>query len=119
LEQYPDAPVIWVWDEALLDDYHIALKRILFMYECLLETRAVIRRGNVYPELIQFAKEHNAGTIVTMDSPSPRFNGIVRTLEKQIPVKIMTERRIVAYEGPYDLRRFSRYWRTAQEHAFV
>jgi deoxyribodipyrimidine photo-lyase len=118
LQQYPDAPVVWVWDEALLDDYDIALKRILFMYESLLETRAVIRRGNVYPEIVQFAEEHNAGTIVTMDSPSPRFAGIVRTLERQLTVKIMQERPIVTHEGPYDLRRFSRYWQTAQQHAF-
>lgn len=118
LLQYPDAPVVWVWDEALLDDYDIALKRILFMYESLLETRAVIRRGNVYPEIVQFAEEHNAGGIVTMDSPSPRFAGIVRTLEKQYPVKIMAERSLVAHDGPYDLRRFSRYWETAQKHAF-
>jgi deoxyribodipyrimidine photo-lyase len=119
LVQYPDAPVIWVWDEALLDDYDIALKRILFMYESVLETRAVIRRGNVYPELIQFVEEHGADGIITMDSPSPRFDGIVRTLEKRIDVKIMTESPIVPHDGPYDLRRFSRYWRTAQQHAFA
>jgi deoxyribodipyrimidine photo-lyase len=118
LTQYPDAPVIWVWDEALLDDYNITLKRILFMYECLLETPAMIRRGNVYAELMQFVEEHNADGIVAMDSPSPRFAGLVRTLEKQTSVKIMHERPFVDYDGPYDLRRFSRYWRVAQDYAF-
>ncbi|MEM6528510.1 MAG: FAD-binding domain-containing protein [Chloroflexota bacterium] len=120
LTLYPQAPAIWVWDEDLLDDYHIALKRILFMYENLLEMpdNLVIRRGNVYSELAQFADEHNADGIVVMNSPSPRFDGLVNKLDKQIPVKIMLERPIVTHDGPYDLRRFSRYWRTAQNHAF-
>lgn len=118
LKQYPDAPVIWVWDEALLDDYHIALKRILFMYESLLETPATIRRGNVYPEIIQFAAEHHAEAIITMDSPSPRFTGIVHTLEQAYPVHIHHDPPLVPYDGEYDLRRFSRYWNTAQKHIF-
>lgn len=118
LVQYNDAPAIWIWDEALLDQYNIALKRILFMYESIIETPAVIRRGNVYPELVQFAEEHNADGIVTMDSPSPRFKGIVRSLRKQIPVTVLHESPIVDYVGSYDLRRFSRYWKTAQEFAF-
>lgn len=120
LTLYPDAPAIWVWDEDLLDEYHIALKRILFMYECLLDMppHMVIRRGNVYAELAQFAEEHNADGIVVMNSPSPRFDGLVNALERQIPVKIMHERELVDHDGPYDLRRFSRYWRTAQDYAF-
>lgn len=120
LTLYPDAPAIWVWDEDLLDNYNIALKRILFMYECLLEMppQLVSRRGNVYTEITQFAAEHNADAIVVMDSPSPRFSSLVRKLERQYPVKIMSERPIVDHDGPYDLRRFSRYWRTAQKHAF-
>ncbi len=121
LTLYPDAPAIWVWDEDLLDDYHIALKRILFMYEGLLEMppQVVIRRGNVFTEINQFVDEHNADGIVVMNSPSPRFDGLVNKLERQTPVKIMHERPIVDYDGPYDLRRFSRYWRTAQKHAFA
>ena len=117
---YPDAPAIWVWDDDLLEDYTISLKRILFMYECLLELpqQVVIRRGNVFSEVNQFADEHGADGVVVMDSPSPRFSGIVNKLERQHPVKILSEAPIVDYEGPFDLKRFSRYWQTAQKYAF-
>ena len=117
--QYADAPAIWVWDEDLLDDYQIALKRILFMYESVLETGATVRRGNVYNEVVQFAEAHNADGIVVMDSPSPRFDGLVNKIDKRVPVKILAERPIVDHNGPYDLRRFSRYWKVAKDYAFV
>lgn len=120
LALFPNAPAIWVWDEDLLDEYHIALKRILFMYECLLEMppQLVIRRGNVFKAVTRFAEERSADGVVVMDSPSPRFDRLVRKIERQHPVKIMSERPIVDYDGPYDLRRFSRYWRTAKQYAF-
>lgn len=118
LQSYPNAPSVWVWDEALLDEYNIALKRLVFMYECLVETPATIRRGNVYPELLRFAQAHEADAIVTMNSPSPRFQQIVRTLQKDITVQILDDAPIVDYDGTFDLRRFSRYWQIAQRYAF-
>lgn len=118
LTEYVGAPAVWTWDEALLDQYQIALKRIVFMYECLLEIPTDIYKGNVYPQLIASAHEHDVDGIVTMDSPSPRFREILRTLEKQIPVKILQPAPLVDYDGHYDLRRFSRYWEVAQTYAF-
>ena len=57
---YPDAPAIFVWDDELLDRWQISLKRITFIYECLLELPVTIRRGNVAEEVTQFALEQGA-----------------------------------------------------------
>jgi len=57
LKAYPDAPAIWVWDEA---DRGVAeFQTPHFIYECLLELPVVIRRGDVASEVVAFAQEHN------------------------------------------------------------
>jgi hypothetical protein len=115
---YPETPSLFVWDDALLREWHISLKRIVFMYECLLEMPCAIRRGDVADELIAFARAHGAQRIATVDSPSPRFRAIVQRLKGDIPVEILPEEPFLAEEAAFDLSRFSRYWRAAERHAF-
>jgi hypothetical protein len=119
LAAYPDAPAIWVWDEALLAQWRISLKRVLFIYECLLELPVVIRRGQMVNELARFAAAQGAATIATADSPSPRFRAICERLRQAgFEVEVHAERPFLDYNGRLDLQRFSRYWRVAQKYAF-
>ncbi|HRF95569.1 MAG TPA: hypothetical protein PLZ51_10255, partial [Aggregatilineales bacterium] len=55
-----NAPALFVWDEKLLTEWHISLKRIVFIYECLLELPVIIRKGDVAQELVQFSQENYA-----------------------------------------------------------
>lgn len=116
LAAYPGAPALYVWDEALLADYGLTLKRVVFMYECLLELPVTIRRGKVAEQLILFAVEHGAGRIVTVGSPSPRFKAICSVLRPHLPIEILDEEPFLDYDGQLDLKRFSRYWAVAQKH---
>ncbi|MGB1253600.1 MAG: hypothetical protein ACPG8W_23520 [Candidatus Promineifilaceae bacterium] len=119
LQAYPDAPAIFVWDEALLASSGIAFKRVLFMYESLLEMPVIIRRGNVAEELLRFAQEHDASTIVTTETPAPRFHRIARQVNRQIDtLRIYRVLPFIATQTHFDLKRFSRYWRTAKKFAF-
>jgi hypothetical protein len=120
LLEYPNAPAIWVWDDALLEEWKISLKRIVFIYECLLELPVTIRRGDVAAEVIAFAKEQGADGIVAAESPSPRFNTICNAIEDalSIEIEVWTPEPFVDYEGYIDLKRFSRYWRVAQQYVF-
>jgi len=118
LEEYPDTPAIWVWDDALLKEWQISLKRITFIYECLLELPVVIRRGNVATEVLAFAKEHNANKVVTTDSPSPRFNAICDEIERSKELEIFEVEPFFEYDGFIDLKRFSRYWKVAEKYVF-
>jgi hypothetical protein len=119
LQAHPGAPAIWVWDDELLQQWRISLKRILFIYECLLELPVVIRRGSVTEEIVKFAQEQKANTIVTTESPSPRFQAICEQL-RQLGFSVETHpvEPFLDYDGQLDLRRFSRYWRVAQKHVF-
>jgi hypothetical protein len=118
LDEYPNTPAIWVWDDALLEEWQISLKRIAFIYECLLELPVVIRRGDVAQEVLAFAKEHNANKVVTVDSPSPCFNNICDEIESSKELEIFEVEAFFEYDGFIDLKRFSRYWKVAQKYVF-
>jgi len=118
LQEYPDAPAIWVWDEAFIEEWQLSLKRLAFIYECLLELPVVIRRGDVAQEILAFAKEHDANLVVTVDSPSPRFDDICNQMERSLAVQVLEVEPFFDYDGYIDLKRFSRYWKVAQNYVF-
>lgn len=119
LQAHPDAPALFVFDEALLASWRISLKRLLFMYECLLELPVVIRRGDLVAEIVAFAQAHGVTAVATAPSPSPRFAAICRRLEAAgLTVTIHEAPPFLTHEPHFDLKRFSRYWRQAQKYAF-
>ena len=118
LKAYPEAPAIWVWDDALIEEWQLSLKRLTFIYECLLELPVVIGCGDVASEIVTFAKENNKDLVVTTESPSPRFNTICKEIEHFVPVEVLPVEAFFEYDGYIDLKRFSRYWKVAQRHLF-
>ncbi|MCS6834730.1 MAG: hypothetical protein NZ750_01775 [Anaerolineae bacterium] len=117
----PDAPAIFVWDDALLEEWRISLKRIVFIYECLLELPIIIRRGDVAEEVVQFAREHEARRILTSESPSPRHQFLCQTIIKHMPkgsrLEVLREPAFVDGAEKVDLKRFSRYWNAVKKQA--
>jgi hypothetical protein len=112
LRRHPDIPALFVWDDDLLRRRQIAFKRILFIYECLLDLPVAIRRGQVAQEIFAFAEEHKTRMVITTGSVSPGFERICRRLrEQRLEVIIYDEEPFVDLPREPDLRRFSRYWR--------
>jgi len=95
----------------------ISLKRILFLYECLLELLVVIRRGDVATEVLRFAAEQGTDGVVTIDSPSPGFKTRRRRIEHALPVLALPRLPFVKPATSLDLRRFARYWRNVEHLA--
>ncbi|MDX2075108.1 MAG: hypothetical protein SFZ02_01650 [bacterium] len=116
-----NAPALFVWDEKLLTEWHISLKRIVFIYECLLELPVIIRRGDIAQELVQFSQENNATRILTVESPSPHFKDICKRVISQMPkgsrLEVCKIEPFVRIEGNIDLKRFSRYWEKVKTQA--
>lgn len=109
-------PALFVFDADWIRDARLSLKRIVFMYECLLEMpRVEIRKGNVIDELTKFAAEHNATQIETATSPLPRIKQQGRALAERLEVTWIDPEPIVSLPGSVDLKRFSRYWRKAEK----
>jgi hypothetical protein len=115
---HPGAPAVFVFDEHLLAHWQISLKRVQFMYECLLEMPVTILKGDVAERVLAFAQINAADCIVTTASPAPRFRQIATRLRAELPVTILEPDPFLDYDGQIDLGRFSRYWRTAEKYAF-
>ncbi|MFN5058551.1 MAG: hypothetical protein ACK5GU_01380 [Chloroflexota bacterium] len=115
---YPDAPAIFVWDDELLTKYGLSFKRIVFMYEALLELPVTIYRGNVITQVSAFASVHHADTIVTTGTPAPRFATICQQLRRTHIVEILAEPAFVDIPTHTDVKRFSRYWQVAKQKLF-
>jgi hypothetical protein len=118
LQKYPHAPAIWVWDEALIEEWQLSFKRLTFIYECLLELPVEIRRGDVAKEILAFAQEHHANLVVTADSPSSRFDDICTEVEKSLELEVLEVEPFFDYDGYIDLKRFSRYWKVADKYVW-
>ncbi len=118
LSSHPAAPAIFVWDDNLLDAWAISFKRLLFLYESLLELPVVIRRGEVAGEVLRYVAEQGGDGVITNASASPHFTALRRQIEAKYPVLVATQDPFVTQQGEVDLRRFGRYWRKVGEWVF-
>ncbi|MFM8525833.1 MAG: hypothetical protein ACKOCM_09470 [Cyanobacteriota bacterium] len=126
LVAHPGTPAVFVFDSALLAGRSassgdpaspaepVSLKRIGFLYECLLELPVSLRRGDVAEEVLSFATIHGADGIITCSSNDPRVAAITATLRQRMPVEVLPVEPFAPLETPVDLGRFSRYWRRAE-----
>ncbi len=103
----------------MLKRNQLSLKRIAFVYECLLELPVTIRKGQTAEVLAAFANEHNTASVCTVKSVSPRFQRHCSALKKKgLALEVLTPKPFVSYNGKRDLKRASRYWRQIQSYAF-
>ena len=58
LQDYPNAPGLFVFDDAWIQDQSISRKRIGFLYESALSLPLTLRRGDVALEVLRFAQRH-------------------------------------------------------------
>jgi len=123
---HPGQPAVFVFDRELLRGNSpttadpqgaaepVSLKRIGFLYECLLELPVTLRQGDVAIEVLRFAQAHGADGIITSSSVDPRVECICRALEQSLPVVQLNSAPFVELDEGVNLGRFSRYWRQAE-----
>ena len=108
---HPQSPSLYVWDDAELLRAGWSLKRIGFIYECLLDLPVEIRRGDPIAEMHNFAQQMGCDGIVTMATPDPRLQAQAKSMRAEI----LPQQPFVEVKGPLDLKRFSRYWQKVQK----
>ena len=111
----PDAPAVFVFDDAYLNERKFSLKRIVFIYECLLEMPVTIRRGDTSAQVLAFAQEHGASRIVTTESVDPYVKAVYENIRKGQPdgdrLEFAPVEPFAAIDNSrLDLKRFTRYW---------
>lgn len=129
LQAHPGAPAIFVFDSDLIGSQGISLKRLGFLYECLLELPVTLRRGDVAAEVLTFAARHNADGVITTNAVDPRFETIRQAIAAVLPLEVLTAPAFVdlnALEAAgakahreLDLQRFSRYWKRAEPRVWA
>jgi hypothetical protein len=124
LRRWPTARRLFVFDDAILDRYHVSFKRIVFLFESLLEIEGIeIHQGSTVPVLLAAAAEANTSRLVTIGSVAPGFRRMVRRLETEGPltVEVVPPEPFVALsrgeDDRLDLKRFSRYWQVVKGRA--
>ena len=114
LQDYPDAPGLFVFDEAWIREQAISRKRIGFLYESALSLPLTLRRGDVASEVLLFAQRHGADAVVTSAVVDPRLQRIAAAIDRELPLWMLDPDPFVSLAKPPRLGRFSRYWREAE-----
>ena len=114
LEDHPNAPALFVFDEQWIREQRISRKRLGFLYECCLELPVTIRKGDVVSEVINFARRHGADGIVSSGAVDPRLQRVAAEIDRELPLWILDGEPFVDLPRPPRLGRFSRYWREAE-----
>ncbi len=115
LRAHPDSPAVFIWDTEWLTKSHIALKRIMFLAECLQEMPEGIelRAGDPATELLAAATANGVNYILAQRTPDPRLQAAALTVERHLPVVWYDPPAFVEGTRSFDLKRFSRYWQRA------
>jgi deoxyribodipyrimidine photo-lyase len=129
LKAHPHRPAVFVFDPVAADQEPWGWKRLVFLYECLVELPVTIRAGDPVAELLAFVARCGADGVVTTRAVDPRLQAISARLAERVPVAVLEPEPLVPadLEPPGagepaasgvgtlpDLRRFSRYWRWAE-----
>jgi len=129
LRAHPHRPALFVFDPVAADHEPWGLKRLVFIYECLLELPVTIRAGDPVEQLLAFVARCGADGVVTTRAVDLRLQAITARLAERVPVAVLEPDPLVPADleslaagtaaasgvgGLPDLRRFSRYWRWAE-----
>lgn len=106
-------PAVFVFDERTVNGY--SLKRIQFIYECLMELPVEIRFGRYEEQVAGFAAGHGAEVIVTATAGlDSRARAAMNHLRERFALKVEDPEPFVTLAREPDLKRFSRYWSLAE-----
>ena len=119
LAAHPQTPAIFVFDEAAIELAGWSIKRLAFIYECLVEIPNIqVYRGSTVDILLSLLKDNGYTTITTTPVVDPRLKDNINKISKFASLQQYPVEEFAPIERVRDLRRFSRYWNDV-EHVVV
>ena len=98
---------IFIWDNEYFKSQDYTVKRLLFIYECLLDMDVSIIEGNSLDILSDFCE----GAIYMADTPNPYFLDIVEKMrERKSNVILVPDEPFSQMPTDTDMERFFRFW---------
>jgi len=114
----PSAPRVFVIDPTWLRDERPALKRLVFLVECLGEAGGVeLWFGDPAEVIRDRAEAHGCDAVAVASGPCPRNRRVADAVATTLPVVRVAERRFCDRSRVRDLGRFSRYWNAVSASA--
>ena len=119
LRAHPGSPSVYIWDLEWITKSNIALKRLVFLAECLREMPGTVelRAGDPATELLAAVKAGGADYVLAQRTPDPRLQAAALAIEPVVPVVWYDPPSFAEAGRAFDLKRFSRYWKRAQSSA--
>jgi deoxyribodipyrimidine photo-lyase len=115
---HPDAPRIFVVDPDWLAAERPALKRLVFLWECLADVAGVeVHRGDPRTILPARAAALACDGVAVADTPCPRVRAAAAAIAPTLPVVVDDWPPLADCSRVSDLGRFSRYWQKAGRSA--
>lgn len=111
-----DSLVVFIWDDAYLQQMDYGFKRLVFIYETLVELPLTILRGNQFECLARLAGEAD-GRILVPATPNPRLQQTIEGLRRGFEVEVVEDTAFAPLTQEVELKRFFRYWNKARKVA--
>ena len=113
-QAWPEAPALFVFDQARIAADGTGLKRLGFVAESLLELPVVVRQGDPLQELLAFAQRCGCDGVVSQEPLDPHLRRICAALQQQMPLQLLPAPAFVDLPNTASLQRFNRYWKQAE-----
>jgi deoxyribodipyrimidine photo-lyase len=118
MEENPNAPAIFVFDEPFLEANRISFARLQFMFEgalSALRDRAQKRVcvGVQAEEIAGYAREQGCTSVHVTQVYTPELEGTLDELEEMgFEIVVYAPDRLTSYSG--EVKRFSKFWRSVE-----
>jgi hypothetical protein len=113
-----DSSVVFIWDDAYLQQMGYGFKRLVFIYETLVELPLTILRGDQFECLARLAGEAG-GRVLVPATPNPRLQQTLERLRGDFEVELVDDVAFAMLPQEVDLKRFFRYWNKARKVAMT
>ena len=128
LKAWPGAPAVFVFDRLHSrsasegnGEPPWSLKRLLFVYECLLELPVTIRPGDGAEAVLAFARRCGADGVVSSGSVDPHVLRIQAQIRSELPLQVLEPEPFVHLSPDQERHqpsRFSGHWRRTVEEVW-
>ena len=108
------ADAIFIWDDAYFSTQGYSFKRLVFIYECLMELPVTLYKGDMATVLSELI---NGRALYVPTTPNPDFQAVMSTLSKTTKVHLVAETPLTFIETEPNMKRFFRYWNKARKSA--
>ncbi len=108
---------VFIWDDAYFERQNYSLKRLTFIYECLigLQERVAVYQGDTETLLRNICVD---GKLYVADTPNPIFLEIIGKIAQNNVVEIVKDKPFINAPDDVDMTRFFRFWNRSRKSAF-